>query len=52
LAAGDLGSYQTHFRNAQADFEAYKAKLGITSSTTLPVPSTTAPKVTTTTGRP
>jgi uncharacterized membrane protein (UPF0182 family) len=52
LAAGNLGSYQTHIRNAQADFEAYKVKAGITSSTTLPIPTTTVPKATTTTGAP
>jgi hypothetical protein len=59
LAAGDLGGYQLHIRNAQTDFAAYKAKLGITSSTTLPgatattSPSTRAPAATTpTTGAP
>jgi uncharacterized membrane protein (UPF0182 family) len=58
LAQGDLGQYQAHIRQAQADFAAYKAKLGITSSSTLPSSTTTTPTtakraaVTTTTGAP
>ncbi len=52
LAAGNLGEYQTHIRNAQSDFEAYKAKVGITSTTTLPGTGTTVPGVTTTTKKP
>jgi uncharacterized membrane protein (UPF0182 family) len=53
LAAGDLGLYQSHIRNAQADFEAYRAKVGAPTTTpTTSVPGTTVPRATSTTGAP
>jgi hypothetical protein len=51
LAAGDLGSYQAHIRNAQADFEAYRAKVDA-SSGSVPAATTTVPGTTPTTGAP
>ncbi|HUI48526.1 MAG TPA: UPF0182 family protein [Acidimicrobiia bacterium] len=59
LTAGQLGEYQLHNRNAQADVAAAQAKLNATGSTATTVPaagktsdSTVAGGVTTTTGAP
>ena len=55
LAAGKLGDYQTHIRNAQNDVAAAVAKLrpAGASTTTVPASATTAPAAaTTTTGAP
>jgi hypothetical protein len=53
LAAGRLGDYQTHIRNAQNDVASAYAKLGAATTTTVPAArSTTVPKATTTTGAP